>query len=46
VLEDWTPRELPVFALFPGRPQLPAKTRAFLDILDEHLREHPLPIGS
>jgi LysR family transcriptional regulator, regulator for bpeEF and oprC len=46
VLEEWTPAEVSVFALFPGRPQMPPKTRAFLDLLGQHLREHPLPIGS
>ena len=43
ILTEWTPAEAPIFALFAQRLHLAPKTRAFLDLLTEHLHDNPLP---
>jgi DNA-binding transcriptional LysR family regulator len=35
VLPDWSLPEMTGWAVFPGRRLLPAKTRAFLDMMEE-----------
>lgn len=42
VLEEWTPSEVQIFAMFAGVAHLPVKTRAFLDLLTTYLRAHPI----
>lgn len=43
VLEAWMPREVRISVVFPGRELLAAKTRAFVDLLTEHVSKSPLP---
>ncbi|HMZ28048.1 MAG TPA: LysR family transcriptional regulator, partial [Thauera aminoaromatica] len=37
VLPDWRPPSIAAWAVFPGRRLMPAKTRAFLDMLQAAL---------
>ena len=37
VLPDWHPPSIAAWAVFPGRRLMPAKTRAFLDMLQAAL---------
>jgi DNA-binding transcriptional LysR family regulator len=39
VLDDWTPVEYSVYAVYPSRQYVPAKVRAFLDFVVEELAE-------
>ena len=39
VLTDWRMPGVPVWAVFPGRRLIPARTRIFIDALKQHLNE-------
>ncbi len=42
VLEDWTPREVSITAVYASRELVAPKTRAFVDMLASHLARRPL----
>jgi len=42
VLDDWTPREVSITAVYPSRELVAPKTRAFVDMLASHIAKRPL----
>jgi DNA-binding transcriptional LysR family regulator len=42
VLDDWTPREVTISAVYPSRELVPLKTRAFVDLLVKRVAKRPL----
>jgi DNA-binding transcriptional LysR family regulator len=42
VLRGWEPPRLPIHAVYPARPVVPAKVRAFIDFLEGEFRLDPL----
>lgn len=42
VLEDWTPREVSITAVYPSREHIAPKTRVFVDMLASHIAHRPL----
>jgi DNA-binding transcriptional LysR family regulator len=42
VLDDWTPREVSITAVYASRELIAPKTRVFVDMLASHLAQRPL----